>query len=759
METGKSTGFISTVRDTSVNGGLNDDSSLFETHLGTAALRDPFWDIPDIPARDDGNLFEGDDKGPLSIQKPDVPTFPIFPKGERHAVHNRTPATPELSPGVNRIHAFNNDRKAPKALISETRRPLILGSSAQFDVSKHYPSPMSNMSTSPMSSVTISTTPASTPMSSVNISTTPRSLLDETTSHRSSSTSIIEKSFNSIGSMRSNYTDDSACASMRTTFVAASPDSDFESSQSDDESILGDKVTTRIPGSKRKRTRLYIHVEDLMSYVRKKRRTNIPGNCPQVSQVPSSDTTQPGQIPSVLTPVNSNLATGSAPMERDPHILDAHNQNQFEVNNSKPATDQSSDISASDSGGDNDSGDDDEDDFTLESDLRQQSLEFFHLLGLDASDLAQYTTDSSSGSGSGIGSGNSITVGSSKATPSSGTTGSFGSWTPRSQPGAEKEPKSPGDNIVAVGSSGTPPKLVFGPLELRCWHAAYGFRCPGKTGRSPDVRHLMDDHSYSKKSSNHHKLPPKCQRCDRLFENENSSEQHRNKLKSDAPCDILPPKELESINSELNRKGISPDRKNEIDTALRNFSKNKTLPLSCNRTEFHAWIARNRPIHIGRSDRSESIAERELGKWFVVWYTLFPDKEIPYHPFDDGGLDPKKCERILDLSMSNILQDSTKRLLPELNQEHLDRIRQHFRNGLEIQWLELLQDHSTTQKAKKSRGRIGSSTPNPSPPWSMVSPGPKHPNFFPPDYPGSATFKQPSPGGVMGPPPSPAPDS
>ena len=98
------------------------------------------------------------------------------------------------------------------------------------------------------------------------------------------------------------------------------------------------------------------------------------------------------------------------------------------------------------------------------------------------------------------------------------------------------------------------------------------------------------------------------------------------------PCDVLSPEQLEQANLELNSRGISPDRKNEIDAALRKFNKNKTLPPNCSRTNFDAWVARNKPIHIGRSNRSEQVAERELGKWYVVWYTLFPDKEIPYHP-------------------------------------------------------------------------------------------------------------------------------
>ena len=107
--------------------------------------------------------------------------------------------------------------------------------------------------------------------------------------------------------------------------------------------------------------------------------------------------------------------------------------------------------------------------------------------------------------------------------------------------------------------------------------------------------------------------------------------------------------------------------------------------------------------------------------------------------------------------MSSILEDSIKGFLPELNQEHRDRIRRHLGNGMEVQWLELLQSRNATQKAKKARGRMGPPTPNLSPsPWSMVTPPPK---FFSPDHPSSATFKEPSPGGAMGPPPSPAPDS
>lgn len=156
---------------------------------------------------------------------------------------------------------------------------------------------------------------------------------------------------------------------------------------------------------------------------------------------------------------------------------------------------------------------------------------------------------------------------------------------------------------MAISSCEPPLRLAFKPLDLKCWHAAYGFGCPGnKTGTSTEVRRLLEyglrlhsnastdnhsDHSFSKKSSNHHKLPPKCHRCDRLFENEPLAEKHKEKLKSDVPCDILPPKELEEYNLELNRRGISPDRKNEIDKAIRGFVKTRTLPVGHDQELFY----------------------------------------------------------------------------------------------------------------------------------------------------------------------------
>lgn len=100
--------------------------------------------------------------------------------------------------------------------------------------------------------------------------------------------------------------------------------------------------------------------------------------------------------------------------------------------------------------------------------------------------------------------------------------------------------------------------------------------------------------------------------------------------------------------------------------------------------------------------------------------------------------------------MTGIIEDSESGRLPVLNQEHLDRIRQHFRNAMGIQWLELFQGRNAIQKAKRVRGA--------SSPSFVVTPVPKKPKFFPLSHPSSATFKAPIPGS-MGPLPSPAQDS
>jgi hypothetical protein len=142
---------------------------------------------------------------------------------------------------------------------------------------------------------------------------------------------------------------------------------------------------------------------------------------------------------------------------------------------------------------------------------------------------------------------------------------------------------------------------------------------------------VYSDHSLSKKSSNHHKLPPPCTRCKRLFESEDAAEQHKELLRSDPSCPILTDEQLYSANLQINRTGISENRQKEIFEALRNFSKGK-LPLGCDQRFFDDWVARNTPLYIGRSDKTDADARRELGKWFVIFYTQFPGERVPSNP-------------------------------------------------------------------------------------------------------------------------------
>jgi hypothetical protein len=100
--------------------------------------------------------------------------------------------------------------------------------------------------------------------------------------------------------------------------------------------------------------------------------------------------------------------------------------------------------------------------------------------------------------------------------------------------------------------------------------------------------------------------------------------------------------------------------------------------------------------------------------------------------------------------MSSISEDST---LPELSAQHLERIRRHFKNAMEIQCLELLQDRNAARKIKRSHRIMESMAPNPSPSLSdMATPASKKHKFCPRDPDCSATFKkqEPYPGGLIG---------
>lgn len=112
--------------------------------------------------------------------------------------------------------------------------------------------------------------------------------------------------------------------------------------------------------------------------------------------------------------------------------------------------------------------------------------------------------------------------------------------------------------------------------------------------------------------------------------------------------------------------------------------------------------------------------------------------------------------------MSSIAQDSSRGLLPELNKQHLERIRRHIKNAMDIQCLEILQDRNTVPRNKRSRRMMESTTPDPSPSLlTMATPIPVEPKFFPRDHDCSATFNKPEscPEGVIGQLASSAPDS
>jgi hypothetical protein len=261
---------------------------------------------------------------------------------------------------------------------------------------------------------------------------------------------------------------------------------------------LNSKISSTLPGleAKEKSVGLYIHVEDLLSLIRKKRRLDTPESVLQTPQVP--DAAPSGQLLSGSFPINANHAMESYGMPLASQLLHSHAQEQFQNKDSEQATAHNSVRTNNDDDGNNDSDDngddedqndeDDEDDEVDEVNLPRQNLDVLHIFGLDTSHVAHHASDSSC-TGSGNRSG--TTSGSSIATPLSAATG--GSLTPApTQPGGDKASKSPGANGVAVDSSSPPPNLIYGPMELRCWHAANGIRCPRKTYSSPDVRHLIE---------------------------------------------------------------------------------------------------------------------------------------------------------------------------------------------------------------------------------------------------------------------------
>jgi hypothetical protein len=226
-------------------------------------------------------------------------------------------------------------------------------------------------------------------------------------------------------------------------------------------------------------------LEGLLDYLQKKKYVDSLETTPRAQQLPPRN--QLEAVPHISEPVNTNLTTGN------PQVVDAQTQTKSEISNSESATERSSDTGDSEDNHDSYSDDDDEDDPIHCMGPPQHKLDLSHMLGYDTPGFVRFTTNSCSGVGSssGSGSGNSNNSRSGKATSSPATTNSSGPWTPATQPGTAND--SPGDNILAIDSSIPQSQLAFKPLDLKCWHAACGFRCPGnKTGTSTEVRRLLE---------------------------------------------------------------------------------------------------------------------------------------------------------------------------------------------------------------------------------------------------------------------------
>ncbi|KAF4625127.1 hypothetical protein G7Y89_g13042 [Cudoniella acicularis] len=381
--------------------------------------------------------------------------------------------------------------------------------------------------------------------------------------------------------------------------------------------------------------------------------------------------------------------------------------------------------------------------------------------------------------------------GSSNNSSTSSTTTSISATTPSSvanssapNQNATTETQSPNETNVAVDNGKSQAKLVSRPFPLICWHAANGIRCNGKTGYSPEVRRLLKDHSLSEKSSNTHKLPPPCPRCKRLFEDPDSAKEHEKLLQSDPSCPILSAEALYSANHEIDHKGISEDRRKKVMQALENLRTKNKLPVDYKRAFFDEWINNNATLYINQSDKTFKDAQRELGKWLVVFCTLFPGEKVPPTPFVDRSEGTTEYDRVLELIRDGLAKRTSQRVLPDFDHNQLAAIQEVVMESLERRHLELLQEKASAQQpktpkkpsAKRQRDEEDSPTSQPSA-QSMVAatpdsstgqpsaqtmlpptPTPVQPNLpFAPlsNHPAATTFNQPSPGVSMGPPASP----
>lgn len=227
-----------------------------------------------------------------------------------------------------------------------------------------------------------------------------------------------------------------------------------------------------------------------------------------------------------------------------------------------------------------------------------------------------------------------------------GDTSSFGG--PAPSQGRGTNPQKRDQNALGVDSSHYLSRKDSSRLLLLCWYAAFGYPCcNGKWYGSTEVRRLMrfvlksyytiyanlpSDHFRAEASPNHHSLHKKCSRCEVLFLDKFSWEEHEKLLKSDRPCRILSASELEVTNHELNRKGITIAHIHDVDEAIDKYKKDRSLPSGCTKGEHDTWVNDNCELYINNSDTKTEVAQLELGKWLVAWYTIFPSKKIPRNP-------------------------------------------------------------------------------------------------------------------------------
>lgn len=204
-----------------------------------------------------------------------------------------------------------------------------------------------------------------------------------------------------IGTSRSEVSSDTFDSGYGSCYKAndeAPYDSDEGSSDSEEASyginynmdvdlaVLVSKATRR-SARKVERKRLYIHVENLMTYVQKKRRLDLPEDMPHV-QLPRSDNSL-NTVAEETDLVNTNRAT------RNPEVADAQTQTNSEVSSPKSVVDQSSEAGDSeDSHNSNYSDEDDDDDLIHSVASPQHKLDLLHMLGYDTPESVQYLTNS-----------------------------------------------------------------------------------------------------------------------------------------------------------------------------------------------------------------------------------------------------------------------------------------------------------------------------------------------------------------------------